>query len=304
MPSSILETAVEYDPSGSVVANPTLAWTVANPAIATATTPGVTSMITAAGVGTTTFHVADTSRGVVSPDYTIQVLSSLGLVVLPNGVYLEATAPALSGGGSGFAVLGIRMRFLADAMLGAGGGGNALVWIGGSSGAIDVSYSISGGNVSFAGTFNNGLANGAFGSFAQSALPASGRGVILYAVYLGQPTVGATAAAVLLTNDAGTVLFTGSRVGSALGTSGNTDPADTTVRLGYSGNGSLYGGITIDGAEVTSALISTPNTPPLSSDPSAIVDWGFAGVLTPTFGAGTLAPVGGSITYLSGGIWK
>lgn len=298
MPSSVLETATEYDATGAIVPSPTLTWTIANTAIATCTTPGSTSVITAQSVGNTTFHVADTSRGVVSPDYTIKVISSLGMVVLPGGVTLGGTLPALAGGGSGLPILGVRYRMLVDAFLGSSITAGGLVLISGGSGtSLEASVSVATGTLTFAGTFNNGTANSVVGTVAQSALPVAGTGVVLYVLY--DAASGGTGTIALLT-DSGTVLWGNTIAGG----SGDTPTGNTTITIG-GGSSGPGGGMTLDGVEILTALVSTPNTPPLPADAGAIGLWGFAGVLTPTGGLGpTLAPAGGSVTYLSGGIWS
>jgi hypothetical protein len=305
MPSTATLTAVEYNAAAAVIPAPVLNWASLNTGVFTvpsAGSGGQTAIVTAAGVGTANGTCTDPTTSVVG-GFTVNVASSLGIVVIPTGVYLAATVPALAGGGSGFPILGIRLRLLVDCMLGSNPGFS--IWIGGSSDTIAMSTIVSGGNVDFRGTFTaSGAVGQDFGQVAQSSLPVAGTFVDFYAVYLASGPTGAF----LLATDAGAVLFTGSLTGSALGFTAhsNTDPTFTTVWIGNSTHSSPpEGGITVDGVEITAALISNPTLPPAPSDPAGIIDWGFAGFLTPSlFGAGTLAPVGGSVTYLSGGIWS
>lgn len=237
---------------------------------------------------------------------TPPVVVSPGLVVLPPGVSLTGTLAALAGGGSGVPVLAVRIRFLVDALLGSSGTGASLVFIGnnieGTSLEVTIGV-ISAGVVRFQGTFNNGYANAIFGTMLQSALPAAGTGVILYAVYNGAGTIALTSATITLETDDGTVLFSGTLSNTALGTSGNTNPSTTAVAIG-AGTSGPGDGLTIDGVEITVADIADPSVPPTSGDSGAIAIWGFAGTLAPTGGLGpTLTPAAGTVSYLPGGIW-
>jgi hypothetical protein len=229
---------------------------------------------------------------------TPPVVVSPGLVVLTSGVSLTATLPALAGGGSGLPVLAFRMHFLDDALLGPTITASGLVLINSTSGgtSLEASVSASDGVLTFQGTANNGEANQIFGTMAQSALPAAGTIVTLYVIV----NAAAGTATITLETDDGTVLFTATVTGEE---TTNLPAANTTVVIG-AGSSGPGGGLTIDGAEITTAAIAAPNVPPTTEDDDAIAIWGFAGTLAPTGGVGvTLTPVGGAVSYLPGGTW-
>jgi hypothetical protein len=307
MPSSATLTAVEYNSGGSVIPAPVLAWLSGNTGVFTvpsAGSGGQTAVVTATGVGSSTGTCTDPST-VVTGSFVVNVSTSLGLVVVPVGTYLAGTLSALAGGGSGLAILGLRMRFLVDCMLGTPTGGELYSINDGSTNTSqEVTFGVLSGTITFNATVNNGTANYIVGTMAQSALPAAGTGVIMYGVY--EESV--SAFAFVLMTDAGTVLFSNTTVGGPV-TGGYTAAGNTSVYLGRSASGSPGGGMTIDGAEVLTALVSAPNTPPLPTDAGAVGLWGFAGVLTPTVVGASLSPLlagtggAGTVTYLSGGIW-
>jgi hypothetical protein len=305
MPSSATLTAQEFNSAGAVVPAPLLDWLSLNTGVFTVPingSGGQTAVVTATGVGSAQGSCTDPSTSVTG-SFTVNVATSLGLVVVPIGVSLVGTLPALAGGGAGLATLAVRYRFLVDALLGATITASGLILISGAGTSMEAAVAASSGTLTFTGTMNGGVANAVFGTVAQSSLPVAGTGVVLYVIYEGASTVGATAAGIALLTDSGTVLFSGGLSGSSLGAVGNTPAGGTTVAIG-AGSSGPGGGLTIDGAEILSANITNPATPPVPADPGALGIWGFAGVLTPTVIGATLAPSSGSVTYLSGGIWS
>jgi hypothetical protein len=293
MPSSATLTAQEFNSAGAVVPAPVLDWLSLNTGVFTVPingSGGQTAVVTATGVGSANGTCTDPAT-TVSGNFTVNVATSLGLVVVPPGVALTGTLAALAGGGSGLSVVAIRMRFLVDCLLGTPTASNfAIVGSGIQNCGVGLS---SPGTLEFIGTFNGGTANAVVGTMAQASLPVAGTGVIMLVAYASS---GAGAIALLL--DSGAVLFTG----SIAAPTGNTNPATTGISIG--GGTSGAGGMTIDGAEILTAIPSSPQTPPLPTDSGALGIWGFAGVLTPTVIGATLAPSSGSVTYLSGGIWS
>jgi uncharacterized protein YjdB len=251
-------------------------------------------------VGTTTITAA---AGGKTGTATLTVTAPPGaMVVLAPGTFLTATVAALAGGGSGFSVLAFRMRFLVDSLLGTPTAGNLFsIFSTGSGESLEVECGLVGSAIRFSFTANNGVANWPLpGTVAQSALPAAGTGIILYAAYIASgPAFGFA-----LVTDAGVVLFSSSVSGSAIGP-GNTPSGNTTVNIGasHTGVGFGTGGMTIDGFEITSALISAPQDIPSLADPDQIELITFdASDLTSLVGS-TFTPVGGTPTFIPGGLW-
>jgi hypothetical protein len=307
MPSTATLTATEFNGAGAVIPAPTLAWASANAGVFTVPSGGSggqTAVVTATGVGSSTGTATDPTTAVVG-GFVVNVSTSLGYVVLPAGVGLTGTIPALAGGGSGLPVLGFRMRFLVDCLLGTPtAGGLFSIYDSGINLSLEVTCILVGSTIRFNFTAADGEANAIAGTVAQSALPAAGTGVVLYSVYEASGQLFGLA----LLTDAGGVLFSYGVSAGPVG-AGNTPTGNTTLLIGGSHTGPT-GGMTIDGAEILTAAMGAPQTPPAinGSDPGDIGQWGFAGVLTPTVVGAALSAVAGggpgSVTYLSGGLWS
>jgi hypothetical protein len=233
---------------------------------------------------------------------SLVVVPPTGFVVIPPGTYLAGTLPGLAGGGAGLPTLSVRMRFLVDSLL-AAGTANGMFWLGGAGGdSIAVTAIVGGGDVDFRGTFTDGVVGWDFGSVPQSALPAAGTGVILYAVYQSG------SGAIVLTDDEDNVLFVNTITSAAIGT-GNTPPAFTTLHVADGSHGSDVGGLSVDGVEVTSAVIALPGVKPLLTDPGSLGLYGFTGSGASSAGGGgtltqTKVNLGApDVSYFGPGLW-
>jgi uncharacterized protein YjdB len=228
------------------------------------------------------------------------------IAVIPPATYLTATNTALAGGGSGLAAVTVRARFLVDQLL------TPVVGV-----AVDYAvYAINDGSGisnsscwldNFIEVDNTGTVTfitSGFGprfTVAQSALPPAGSELILVTAY----NEATSAVGVELVNDAGTV-YGGNA--NTVAMSGNTPAAATTVWIGRSVVGPGFSaGLAVDGFEIVTALMATPNAVPSLADTGVIQLTTFdASDLTALVGSAfTTAFISGSapVTFTPGGIW-